>query len=77
MKGIIVLAFLPWQPRGRVTQVRIPILHVDKTSFRSVDDFREPAKLLFNAGLARITDRKIAELAESWQRKRTPHHPLV
>lgn len=53
--------------------MRIPVLRVcafDVTSFRSVDEFREPAKLLFDAGLARLTDQEIAELAESWQHKR-------
>lgn len=42
----------------------------DITSLHSVDEFREPAKLLFNAGLSRLTDQGIAGLAESWQHKR-------
>jgi len=63
-------AFLPWQSRGCDIQVRIPISHIDRTSLHLVDEFREPAKLLFNAGLARFTDQEIAGLAESWQHKR-------
>lgn len=46
-----------------------------KASFYLADEFREPAKLLFNAGLARFTDQKIAGLAESWQHKRTYLRP--
>jgi hypothetical protein len=46
-----------------------------KTSFHSADEFREPAKVLFNAGLARFTDQDVAELAESWQHKRECYLP--
>jgi len=41
-----------------------------KTSFHSTDEFREPARVLFNAGLARFIDQDVAGLAESWQHKR-------
>lgn len=43
---------------------------VAKTSLHSADEFREPAKVLFNAGLARFIDQDVAGLAESWQHKR-------
>lgn len=43
---------------------------VGKTSFHSADEFREPAKVLFNAGLARFIDQDVAGLAESWKHKR-------
>ena len=41
-----------------------------EASFHSIDEFREPAKTLFDAGLARSTDQEVAGSAESWQRKR-------
>ena len=43
----------------------------------SVDEFREPAKTLFSAGLARCTDQEIAGSAESWQHKREWFGPPV
>jgi len=66
----MVLASLTWRSRGCDTQVHIQIPHINKTSPHLVDEFREPAKLLFNAGLARFTDQEVAGLAESWQHKR-------
>ena len=66
----MVLASLSWRSRGCDTQVHIPIPYIGKASLHLVDEFREPAKLLFNAGLARFTDQEIAGLAESWQHKR-------
>ena len=51
-------------------------LNIGRTSFHSADEFREPAKVLFSAGLARITDQDVAGLAESWQRKRECYLPL-
>lgn len=47
---------------------RVPCIF--EASFHPVDEFREPAKTLFNAGLARFTGQEIAGLAESWQHKR-------
>ena len=49
---------------------------VGKTSSYSADEFKEPAKALFNAGLARLTDQDVAGLAESWQHKREHYPPL-
>ena len=73
MRRTIALAFLPWQLHGCVTQVRIQTSEVDEISVYLLDEFREPAKQLFNAGLARFTDQKIAGLAESWQHNRMCH----
>jgi len=49
---------------------------VGKTSFHSADEFKEPAKVLFNAGIARFTDQDVAGLAELWQHKRECHLSL-
>ena len=50
--------------------------NVGRTSFYSADEFKEPAKVLFNAGLARFTDQDVAGLVESWQHKRECHLSL-
>ena len=60
---------------GVLSRCVLHLFHICEALAHSVDEFREPAKVLFHAGFTRFTDQEMAGLAESWQRKREHFDP--